>query len=143
MRTASPPTVEYSHLLSSLRHPCAVLIALAASSDGDAVIKPDLTRNGRALAWGAGVWECDAALGDLHSLCVCADGRLASGCRWCVLMLFQLLIDVVPRTVQNFYFNQFLRNQHFSKTLRGDVLFWRKLLKKGFEVQCCSYGEKA
>lgn len=40
---------EDSCLLSSLRHPCAVLMALAATSDGNAVIRPDITINSRAL----------------------------------------------------------------------------------------------
>lgn len=56
VRASSPPAAparngvfEYSRLLSSLRHPCALLIALAATSDGNAVIKPDITVNSRAL----------------------------------------------------------------------------------------------
>ena len=46
---------EYSRLLSFLRRPCAVLIALDATSDGNAVIKADIIVNSRALAWAAGV----------------------------------------------------------------------------------------
>lgn len=89
--------MEHSHFLSSLRHPCAVLIALAVTSDGNAVVKPDITINSRALAWGAGVWEGGMQLWVSWTACVfvlMVGWLLAAGdafffcCFSCLLMLY-------------------------------------------------------
>lgn len=68
------PGVEFSPL-SSLRRPCAVLIASASPPDGNAVIKPDTTLNRRAPGWAVGgtegLGERDAAPGEPQSPCWC------------------------------------------------------------------------
>lgn len=76
VRAASPPAAPAgSRVFSSLRRPCAVLIASASPPDGNAVIKPDTTLNCRAPGWAVGgtggLGGRDAALGEPQSPCWC------------------------------------------------------------------------